>query len=170
MNVRWTPTDLSLSTMAFINSYRPPSPPATLADPYGPDPYDVNFCFPVPAALKTPLLTLIPLIPRAHADAIWNSGGSDQSLYRYILSPMRTKEEFLARLRTTQQTTGKVIWLILDTTKEERFEEVEGSSRGGPGSLGGRIAGWLGYCEGNPAHGVRDLCSSLRGADHQPLP
>jgi hypothetical protein len=91
--------------MAFVNLYHPPSPSLPPADPYGPDPYDLNFCLPIPAVLSTSLVKLIPLVPRAHADAIWAAGGSDQSLYRHILFPMRTKNEFLERLQGFQKDT-----------------------------------------------------------------
>jgi hypothetical protein len=139
--------------MTFINSYRPTSP-QTPVDLYGPDPYDLNFCLSTPTELKTPSLRLIPLVPRAHADAIWLSGGSDQSLYRHILFPMRTKDEFLKVLGACQKETGRMLWLIVDMTKEEDPAEAEGPGRGGRGSLGGRIAGWLGYVEVNPTHKV----------------
>jgi hypothetical protein len=140
--------------MAFVNLYHPSSPSLPPADPYGPDPYDLNFCLPIPAVLSTSLIKLIPLVPRAHADAIWAAGGSDQSLYRHILFPMRTKNEFLERLQGFQKDTGRMMWLIVDLTKEEDPVESEVPRRGRRGSLGGRIAGWLGYGEAKSTHQV----------------
>ena len=58
--------------MAFLNSYQ--SQALTTKDlsvylNFGPDPYDINFCFPIDfATLETEKVKLLPFIPRLYAE------------------------------------------------------------------------------------------------------
>jgi hypothetical protein len=126
--------------MAYVNTYTPPSPPPIPSDPYGLDPWDINFVFPFPSALQNSLVKLTPLIPRLHADALWDvAGASDPSLYRYIRSDLRMKEQFLAFLRASQADPTRLTFLVIDKARTEVKEELQ---PGGlkEGELGGRMA------------------------------
>jgi hypothetical protein len=63
--------------MAFVNNFTPAPPPAPMDDPYGPDPYDINWPCPLhPQTLENDVVKLTPLIPRIHADTFWVSSGN----------------------------------------------------------------------------------------------
>ena len=59
--------------MSFVNAYSTPTPtPLRENDLYGPDPYDINFNFPVHVeSLETERVRLTPFIPKVHTDAVW---------------------------------------------------------------------------------------------------
>jgi RimJ/RimL family protein N-acetyltransferase len=63
--------------MAFVNLYEPPTLPiAQDGEFYGPDPYDINFCFPISLEfLQSEKVTLTPFIPRHHALTFWSEWG-----------------------------------------------------------------------------------------------
>jgi hypothetical protein len=123
--------------MLLVNNYAPAtsSPPS---DPYGPDPWDINFPFPIPLASENSVVKLIPFNPRIHADAFWDvAGGSDPDLYHYIRRPMATKADLLDFLLFGQRRTDHLTFLVIDRTKPE--VEAEG------GNLGGAMAGMISY-------------------------
>lgn len=53
--------------MSVVNNWKPAPPGEDLTGCYGPDPYDINFCFPIQdAVLETDRVRLTPFIPRVH--------------------------------------------------------------------------------------------------------
>ncbi|KLO13241.1 hypothetical protein SCHPADRAFT_904419 [Schizopora paradoxa] len=65
---------------------------------YGPDPYDVNFCFPYHAeTLYDEKLKLVPFIPRLHAEGFFMHAVSHPEDFQYMRFPVpKTLEEMLA--------------------------------------------------------------------------
>ncbi|OJT15662.1 hypothetical protein TRAPUB_5490 [Trametes pubescens] len=87
--------------MAFVNHYTPrPEPESLLPDDelYGPDPYDINFAFPLyPETLETARVKLVPFVPRAHAETYWeNVKDHREALYAYYTRFWHSLREFLA--------------------------------------------------------------------------
>jgi hypothetical protein len=64
----------SHSPMSFVNNFKPDPPTASHGDLYGPQPYDVNWPFPLHVStLENDVVKLTPFVPRIHADAFWVS-------------------------------------------------------------------------------------------------
>ncbi len=97
--------------MAFVNSYKPPvvEDLSTYAN-FGPDPYDINFCFPVDfTALESDKVKLVPFIPRLYAEIyleqtiqhrdlnVWYSSKPPSSLGEmlYLLETIRANPSIL---------------------------------------------------------------------------
>jgi hypothetical protein len=132
--------------MSFINTYSPPKAVHS-EDPCGPDPWDLNFPFPIPPAIENSVVKLVPFVPRLHADAFYDvAGGSDMDLYHFIRRPFRTKEAFLAFLVGYQRNPECMTFLIVDKTKPEVKEEG--------GGLGGRMAGMFSFMTTNAENRV----------------
>jgi hypothetical protein len=136
------------------NNYTPPEP---LLDLHGPDPWDVNFVFPVPSSLENDVVRLTPFIPRLHADAYWDvAGGSDPDLYQLVARPVHTKEDFVKQVLQKRSSPDACLFLIVDKTKPE--VEAEGSG------LGGAMAGVIGLIGANPSHLVSNSTLTQRGS------
>jgi hypothetical protein len=128
--------------MAFVNNYTPPD---SLSDLHGPDPWDLNFVFPVPSSLENDVVRLTPFIPRLHADAYWDvAGGCDPDLYQLVARPVRTKEDFVKQVLQKRSSPDACLFLIVDKTKLE----VEAEECG----LGGAMAGVIGLIGANSTH------------------
>jgi hypothetical protein len=137
--------------MSFVNHYRPPLPPPP-SDPYGPDPWDINFCLPVDvAALENDVVKLTPLVPRLHLEAIWAAGAGDPDLYRFIKQALATREDLLRLLSSSQADPGQLTLLIVDKMRPE-------SAHG----LGGAVSGMLRYMTTSVANKACILLDHLR--------
>jgi hypothetical protein len=77
--------------MSWVNHYQPPA--AVLGpDPYGPEPYDVNWPYPIHTqTLENDVVQLVPLIPRIHADLLWTKIGR-RARYYYALHARTVRE------------------------------------------------------------------------------
>jgi RimJ/RimL family protein N-acetyltransferase len=86
--------------MGYINSYKP----AVQDEPrgyYGPDPYDINWTFPLhEGSLKSERMTLTPFIPSIHADELWRQIEADPAQQRWLPFDFATKDVLLATLET----------------------------------------------------------------------
>jgi len=124
--------------MAWVNDYKPPTPVSlSEAELYGPEPYDVNFTFPLhPESLESDRVKLVPFIPRVHGEAHWDVMSQHyQTLYKYYAVIHTTQEAFLSFLETdVRQHPETVLFAIIDKTKPDP---------GHPG-LGGSLAGIVG--------------------------
>ena len=121
--------------MSFVNNYKTPPPPAPLAENelYGPDPYDLNFYFPIVESIETERIRLIPFIPKLHIDAAWEAiSPKVDELFRYYPFVLPTREAFLTFAeRGIRQDKGFVMFLIIDKTRpDEKHPELGGSAAG----------------------------------------
>jgi RimJ/RimL family protein N-acetyltransferase len=110
--------------MAFCNSFSPPSPPSLTGEAlYGPDPYDVNFCFKIiPESLENERVQLIPFVPRVHGQAFFDVVNQTPELFRYLpFHAPRTLEELLTLIELVmRREPGFVLFSVMNkTTKEE---------------------------------------------------
>ncbi|KAI0086057.1 acyl-CoA N-acyltransferase [Irpex rosettiformis] len=122
--------------MSYTNSYHPPSSPPLLSqgELYGPDPYDLNFVYPIHvASLETPRVKLVPFIPRVHADYLWSQVSTDLDLFRYFPFTWSTKEALLTYFeREVRQNINNVLFAVIDKTRPDpEHSEFEGGSFAG---------------------------------------
>lgn len=140
----------SRPNMAWTNSYQPPLQ-QSLADLYGPDPYDVNFPFPVDLpSLENDLVKLTPFIPRLHTDRFWDSitPGFEETM-RYMLWSAQTKSDLLHGLESLRCDPHWVIFAVVDKTQ--------------PAELGlpGALAGMIGLLDTVPEHRATEIGAIL---------
>jgi hypothetical protein len=136
--------------MAFVNTYAP-THDAVVGDPYGPDPWDINFMFSVPPAIENDVVQLTPFIPRLHADGFWDvAGASDPELYRFIRQSFASKDDFLDWTRRGQRSPEICTFLVIDKMKPA--VAAEGAN------LGGAMSGMISYVFASKANRVRDSC------------
>ena len=134
--------------MSFTNSYTAPPPPSPLAteELYGPDPYDLNFVYPVDfASLETQRVKLVPFVPRVYADFFWSQVSPSLDIFRYFPLIWNTREEFLTYLeRGVRQDPGTILFAIIDKTRPDlEHPEFEGGSFAGVIGLYHSIASHL---------------------------
>ena len=114
--------------MAWCNSYPPPTTPK-VDQLYGPDPYDVNFCFKIiPEALENERVQLTPIIPRVHSAEFFSYIEKHPELYRfYPFHAAKTHEELLLQLELLiRRDPTFVLFAIIDKTRENAFAGVIG--------------------------------------------
>jgi hypothetical protein len=141
--------------VAFVNNYTPPEPDApSRPNPYGPNPWVVNYVFPVPPTLENDVVKLAPFIPRLHLDVFWEAGASDKTLYErmipFLTLPM-TKDVMLGLMVQNQKDPGWWLFLIIDKTKPEK---MEGQGQG----LGGAAVGVISMLDTSTLRCVRPSC------------
>lgn len=108
--------------MSFINSYKSP-PQATLSQEklYGPNPFDINFVFPLHLeSLETDRVKLVPFIPRVYGEAYWENVSSNPDLLRYYPTVRPTYESFLTYHETyIRNSAENTSFAILDKTRPD---------------------------------------------------
>ncbi|KZP00035.1 acyl-CoA N-acyltransferase [Calocera viscosa TUFC12733] len=124
--------------MSFVNNYK--SIPTSDRPTYGPDPYDVNFVFPVlPSSLESTRIKLTPFIPKLHAASYRDATAAHQDLYDFLPFSMPTLDSMLLFTEGMRCSPGKILFAIIDKT--------------GPGEtpphLGGSFAGIIGLNNAN---------------------
>ena len=105
--------------MSWTNAYTAP-PLAALDEPYGPDPYDINFFFPLnPDALENDRAKLVPFVPRQHMQHLFDVSVAHPELYRYLPIPTpSTIDELLASFELRfRRTPGECMFVIVDKTR-----------------------------------------------------
>ena len=106
---------------AFVNGYTPtPAPVPAESELYGPDPYDINFAFPLhEESLQTPRLKLVPFVPREHAAAYWDAIKDHPELFQYY--PFRHDlPQFLTFLdQRIRSVPGHTLFAVLDRTRAD---------------------------------------------------
>jgi RimJ/RimL family protein N-acetyltransferase len=120
--------------MPFVNLYRPHSVEPVI-DSYGPDPYDINFPFPVhPESLENELVTLTPFIPREHAALFWEKiSAAKGEILRYIPWDLNTIEDFLHMIELKMRRSPEyLLFAVIDKTHADEQK------------LGGALAGMIG--------------------------
>ncbi|OCH84489.1 acyl-CoA N-acyltransferase [Obba rivulosa] len=123
----------------FVNSCIPPSVSRILPESelYGPDPYDVNWAFPINLdVLSTDEVFLTPFVPRLHADAYWEQVGRHPEFFKYYPFLHPTLPGFLAFLETRfRQNPEYIMFAIVDRTRADAARP----------QLRGRLAGVMGF-------------------------
>ncbi|TBU45160.1 acyl-CoA N-acyltransferase [Dichomitus squalens] len=132
--------------MSYVNNYTPqPEPTVPDSELYGPDPYDINFAWPLhPQSLQTPRLKLVPFVPREHAATYWASVKDHlPTLFRYFPFRPHTLPEFLAWLELAcRRNPFQTFLAVLDTTRPDPAHPA----------WGGCLAGALALCNTAPGN------------------
>lgn len=110
------------AAMAFVNLYQSPALPKRLTEEelYGPDPYDINFCYPLPSVtlLASDRVRLSPFVPRLHASAFWEEFGPDTAAHtRLVINDWPTQADMLLSIENTRQDAGSVLFAVLAETE-----------------------------------------------------
>ena len=136
---------------SFVNNYAPQLPP-TVPDSelYGPDPYDINFAWPIhPESLQTDRLKVVPFVPRVHAATCWaNVKDNLLTLFRYYPYFARTLPEFLTWLELSCRRNPHHIFLaVIDRTRPNPTHP----------EWGGSLAGALAFFNTSPGNLTTEL-------------
>ncbi|EJF61892.1 acyl-CoA N-acyltransferase [Dichomitus squalens LYAD-421 SS1] len=111
--------------MAYVNNYTPPPPaPAVLPESelYGPEPYDINFAYPIHAStLESASLKLVPFVPAVHGAAYWAAvSPALASTFRYYPALLPTLADTLAFVeRAVRQNPHATLFAALDKTRAD---------------------------------------------------
>ena len=120
--------------MSFTNSYTAPKPPTLSAEElYGPEPFDINFVFPIRTeSLETERVKLTPFIPRLHAKQYWGYVGSDPDLLRYYPGTWPTFESMLFYYEVyVRADPSNTLLAIIDKTRPDPEHPEYGGSFAG---------------------------------------
>jgi RimJ/RimL family protein N-acetyltransferase len=107
--------------MSFVNLYQPPSGDHADDETYGPDPYDINFCFPLnPNVLSNDRIELVPFVPRVHAATFWDEFGPvGTELMRLMPTEWPTYKSMLRNIEcNTRMNIGCILFAVHDKTRE----------------------------------------------------
>ncbi|KAI0922350.1 hypothetical protein AcV7_005903 [Taiwanofungus camphoratus] len=131
--------------MSFLNLYKPPVVSTPAADDpslYGPDPYDINFAFPVHLeSLETARVRLTPFIPAVHAAAYWEHvAPHNLALFRYYPWFHTSLPEVLAYVETVRANPEYILFAVIDKTRPDPARP----------ELGGSFAGVMGLMAASP--------------------
>ncbi|KAH7915655.1 hypothetical protein BJ138DRAFT_1141383 [Hygrophoropsis aurantiaca] len=129
--------------MSFVNSYQAPPDIVTDEELYGPDPYDLNFVYPVPTELAAPTagVKLVPFVPRVHGEAFLEGVRGKESMFRLMPLVLEGPGDFLRFVESFMRR-GKnhVLFSIIDTTRPDPAHP----------EFGGSIAGVTGLANTSP--------------------
>jgi len=119
----------------FTNSYKAPEEPDVLPDSelYGPDPYDVNFPFPIHLqSLQTDRVILTPFIPSIHGQAYWDAVSTNLDLFKFYPFIYEKYEEVLTffELKFRADPT-RIMFAIIDKTRPDPTHPEFGGSLAG---------------------------------------
>ena len=99
--------------MGYINSYKPAQ--TELHGYYGPDPYDINWAFPLHEnTLKSARMILTPFRPSIHADELWKQVEAHPALQRWLPFDIATKDGLLATIEMRlRRDPGAILFAIM---------------------------------------------------------
>jgi RimJ/RimL family protein N-acetyltransferase len=102
--------------MTYLNSYKAPEAPVFPTMYYGPDPYDINFSFPIDEpSLESDRIKLTPFIPSLHAREYWDQATQAPEVFRYLSTNHKTIDEFLFFLETRiRRNSNCIFFAIID--------------------------------------------------------
>jgi RimJ/RimL family protein N-acetyltransferase len=138
-------------TMSFVNGYSPPLPAAAaLAEDYGPDPYDVNFCFPLDVShLESERVKLTPFVPRLHAKIYYDQIRQHPELHAWFAITPKSLAEILYECERFRQDSTDIVFAVIDKGTPDPVHPDWGGSMAGtlllhtiPASLTAEI-GWV---------------------------
>jgi RimJ/RimL family protein N-acetyltransferase len=118
--------------MAFVNNcVQAPEPVILENELYGPEPYDLNFVFPIPPELSTNKLRLIPFIPRVHAAAYLTGTRGHESMFKYMSVALEYPADLLRFVERHRRDKNDFMFAAIDTTRpDSNHPEWEGSLAG----------------------------------------
>ncbi|KAH9484923.1 hypothetical protein JR316_0001825 [Psilocybe cubensis] len=130
--------------MAFVNNYRPPTPPKLDLSLNKDKPYSINCNIDLPKVLETDRVQLVPFIPSLHAESVYETISSNPQIERFLPISWPTLESFLTFIETfIRQQYDTALFTIIDKTR---------TPASGPNNhvTNGRIAGLIGWLHASP--------------------
>ncbi|EKM51011.1 uncharacterized protein PHACADRAFT_262957 [Phanerochaete carnosa HHB-10118-sp] len=129
--------------MPYTNSYTPPPLPPPIPDSelLGPEPYDLNWVFPIyPESLENERVKLVPLIPREHGEQFYSETTKDPLFFRYYSIVWHNLREWLTWAECyMRRNPANILFAIIDKTRPDDSHP----------HWGGRLAGALGFLDAN---------------------
>ncbi|KAF8638277.1 hypothetical protein AX17_002298 [Amanita inopinata Kibby_2008] len=132
----------------FVNTYKPPSKPVQYASTARlelDEPYDVNFFLPIPQAIETDRVKLVPFIPSIHAEPLYAGMLQNPNFAALLPFSFDSMDQLRDFLYTVVQPDPKaVLFAIIDKT---RIKANDGETDGADNLLE-CMAGMIGvlYC------------------------
>ncbi|KAI0300460.1 acyl-CoA N-acyltransferase [Multifurca ochricompacta] len=114
--------------MSFVNSYKAPEAPVLPSKYLGPDPYDINFSFPIDeSSLESDRVKLTPFIPKLHAQEYWDQSMRAPELYRFLSVEFKTIDDFLFLLETRVRCNPNLVFFaVIDKGRGGKLAGVIG--------------------------------------------
>ena len=120
--------------MSFINNYKPPATRKELSRSASEDPYDINWPFPLPTALETKRVQLVPFIPSLHAQLFIDAVKDHLQMFRYMPWALQDPHEFQWFVEWLRADSTSILFCIIDKTTPDTSRP----------ELGGSVAGLIG--------------------------
>ncbi|KAH9847760.1 acyl-CoA N-acyltransferase [Lenzites betulinus] len=158
--------------MAYVNHYKPvPTPTIPAHELYGPEPYDINFLYPLhEKALENVRTKLVPFIPSVHAESYWKQAGSNTENFRYYPFLSTTLPEFLAWLEGyVRRDPYNILFAVIDKTRPDpehpewggSFAAVVGMYHTSPANLATEIGYVIVFPDFRGTHVAKDMVGLL---------
>lgn len=140
--------------MPAVNNYTAPPTDDIPKNYYGPDPFDVNFCFPVEKffdQLESDRVKLVPFVPRVHALPFTEAVAEKPETMQWLPVAPTILEEFLPFFeRTLRRDSTLCTFAIIDKLRPDpKYPNLGGGLAGmmslmaaSPGNLSVEI-GWI---------------------------
>ncbi|KAI0261286.1 acyl-CoA N-acyltransferase [Gloeopeniophorella convolvens] len=130
--------------MSFTNSCEPSREPELLRGYYGPDPYDINWAFPLhEATLESERVKLTPFIPSTHAEEYMKQYNEHPNLHRWIPLDLRSTDHLLTTVEVmVRRQPGWLLFAIHDKTRGGAYAGVIGLVQASAHTLSVEI-GWV---------------------------
>ena len=113
--------------MAYTNSYKEPEKPTLLPGYFGPDPYDINWAFPLyEEALESERVKLTPFIPSLHAQEYAAQVSAKPDLHRYYSWELSSLDHILTEVERARSNPTWILFAIIDKARDGALAGVIG--------------------------------------------
>ena len=137
--------------MSWVNSFQPP--PIVFDEPYGPEPYDINFLFPLNLeALENERVKLTPFVPRRHMQHLFDIAVAHPELARYLpFTPAKAITDLLLPFELRfRRMPGDCMFIMVDKTRTPEAGSTAAVAASGEEFAGGSYAGIIAYLNSSP--------------------
>ena len=130
--------------MAYTNLYKEPEKPTLLPGYFGPDPYDINWAFPLhEEALQTERVKLTPFVPSLHAVEYAAQVKTKPDLHRYYPFELSSLDQILTEVELrARRDPSCILFAIIDKARGGALAGVIGLLDASAYNLSVEI-GWL---------------------------
>ncbi|KAF8260135.1 hypothetical protein EI94DRAFT_1749461 [Lactarius quietus] len=162
--------------MAYTNSYKEPEKPTLLPGYFGPDPYDINWAFPLyEEALESERVKLTPFIPSVHAYEYAAQVNAQPDLYQWYPFELSSLDQILTEVELRARP-WEIGWVAIFPCVPPHIRHLERrghllryalelpSPDTGRGGLGFRRVQWTAHTGNKPSHatarrmGLKEEC------------
>ncbi|KAI0773080.1 acyl-CoA N-acyltransferase [Trametes elegans] len=158
--------------MSYVNNYTPaPAPTLPESELYGPEPYDINFAYPLHEdTLQNARTKLVPFLPAVHAEEYWKQVKDRPETFRYYPFFFPTLPEFLAWFElTVRRDPHSLLFAVIDKTRPDpehpewagRLAGVLGMYHTAPSNLATEVAFVVVFPDFRGTHIAKDMVGLL---------